>query len=393
MKHLKNLFGALMLLVTAFILSGCGNGDNALEEIINGGGGSSNSTESSVPKYREWNGTTFVEKEIPEDAIPITSATYGLNSDKMYVVNSDVTISGILDIDNINSNVKIILCDDATLTINGQIASPTDAEAPNPPVCSLTIYSQKNGTGKIVVNLDVANYNAIYARNLTIHGGEIEAKATGNSSMGIFVYKDIYVYGGKITAEGTKRAIMIDNGSGGKFYMIDGEVVATGTSYTEGGGAIRGGWGINGKIEMSGGSLIANGGASGPYDATVGCVGGCGINGDITISGGTLKANGGKGGDGTTTRGGGGNGASANLYYSGGSVIAIGGEHGDGGGDKGHGSGISNGIKNNTTSPLDYDLTDLPVSWPSVANYTLAAGSTQSLALISPKSAARVPHE
>ena len=70
-------------------------------------------------------------------------------------------------------------------------------------------------------------------------------------------------------------------------------------------------------------------------------------------------------------------------------MIAIGGEHGDGGGTNGHGSGISNGIKNNTTSPLDYDLTDLPVSWPSVANHTLAAGST----LISPKSAARVPHE
>ena len=39
MKHLRNLFGAMMLLVTALTLTGCGNGDNALEEIINGAGG------------------------------------------------------------------------------------------------------------------------------------------------------------------------------------------------------------------------------------------------------------------------------------------------------------------------------------------------------------------
>jgi hypothetical protein len=40
MKHLRNLFGAAMLLVTALTLTGCGNGDNALEEIINNGGSS-----------------------------------------------------------------------------------------------------------------------------------------------------------------------------------------------------------------------------------------------------------------------------------------------------------------------------------------------------------------
>jgi hypothetical protein len=49
MKHLRNLFGAAMLLVTALTLTGCGLSDNALEEIINGG--SSSETTPPTPTY------------------------------------------------------------------------------------------------------------------------------------------------------------------------------------------------------------------------------------------------------------------------------------------------------------------------------------------------------
>lgn len=51
MKHLRNLFGAMMLIVTALTLTGCGNGDNALEEIINGGGGSSTPKSAGAISY------------------------------------------------------------------------------------------------------------------------------------------------------------------------------------------------------------------------------------------------------------------------------------------------------------------------------------------------------
>ena len=51
MRKLRNLYGALMLLVTALTLTGCGNGDNALEEIINGGGGSSTPKSAGAISY------------------------------------------------------------------------------------------------------------------------------------------------------------------------------------------------------------------------------------------------------------------------------------------------------------------------------------------------------
>ena len=338
-----------------------------------------------ILKYLEWDGTAFVEKDIPEDAIEITSATSSLNSDKLFVVKNDVTITGGL---NVDQDASIILCDGATLTINGAFKSALSSEF----LYSLTIYGQTGGTGKLVANHSEDGYNAINLLNFTLHGGEVVAKATELSACGIYTSNDIHIYGGKVTAEGTQKGIMIKP-SGGKFYMDGGEVVATGTSYTDS-EFTRGGWGINAKIIMSGGTLTATGGNSGSKtDGTVGAEGGVGINGDITISGGTLNTYGGKGGNGTTTAGGGGNGNSGTLYYSGGSVIAIGGEKGTtGGGTNPNGSAISNGIQNDTASPLSYDLVGLPVTWPATATGTIAAGVKYS-SYPADGYAARVPHE
>ena len=379
---LKQIVSGAMLLALPLMLTGC-------EDILGKWerpSGPVNPTPGPAPilKYLEWDGTAFVEKDVPEDAIEITSATSSLNSDKLFVVKNDVTITGGL---NIDQDASIVLCDGATLTINGAVKSALSGEF----ICSLTIYGQTNGTGKLVANHSVDDYNAINLLNFTLHGGEVVAKATELSACGIYTSKDIHIYGGKVTAEGTQKGIMINPGGGGKFYMDGGEVVATGTSYTDS-EYTRGGWGINAGIIMSGGTLTATGGNSGANaGGTQGAQGGVGINGDITISGGTLNTYGGRGGNGTNA-GGGGNGNSGTLYYSGGSVIAIGGEIGTGGGSNPNGSAISNGIKNETALPLSYDLVGLPVTWPATATGTIAAGVKYS-SYPTDCYAARVPHE
>ena len=153
-----------------------------------------------------------------------------------YVVKSNITINGYL---KLNGDVNLILCDGATLTVNGTI-SGNDA-------FSLTIYGQSkdDDAGKLEVNdgLDNLNYLTIHGGNikverqffgicntpLTVYGGKLsitsedyaiydyahndmtvyggEFNAISNRLVGILLgdvdgYGTLTVYGGKVTAQG-----------------------------------------------------------------------------------------------------------------------------------------------------------------------------------------------
>ena len=373
-NFLRLLEGVLFSLPMLF--ASCGNGDNALEEIINGGGSGGGLGETIV-KYKAYNSESgsFEEKQITVFTL-ITSSSTTLEAGT-YVVEGNVTIDGNVII---GGEIELILSDGATLTINGDFSSGGDSSA--------KIYGQSSGTGKLIVNTTTDELSSINLKDLVMNGGEIEVNCTGNETYGINTGGDFYMYGGKITATATKRAINIQSGC--KFYMVGGEVNVTGTSYTETGGAVRGGWGINGEISMTGGTFTAQGGDSGAYDATTGCEGGVGINGNISINGGTLSTYGGKGGPGSTTNGPGGYGACATVTYSGGKVISIGGEYGTGSGSNGNGQCL-NQIVNETGVALQYDYCSLPMNWASAANAAIPAGSH--VVLGTEQHAARIPHE
>ena len=379
-KSIKTILAALALAMPLVLTSCEGTLDDIFGEWDRPSGNAnsgSNTPGETIVKYKAYNSEsgTFEEKQITVFTL-ITSSTTTLEAGT-YVVEGNVTIDGNVII---GGEIELVLSDGATLTINGDFNSGGDSSA--------KIYGQSSGTGKLIINTTTDELSSINLNDLVMNGGEIEVNCTGNKGYGINTGGDFYMYGGKITATATKRAINIQSGC--KFYMVGGEVNVTGTSYTETGGAVRGGWGINGEINMSGGTFTAHGGDSGAYDATTGCEGGLGINGNISISGGTLSTYGGKGGPGTTTRGPGGCGAAATLTYSGGNVISIGGEYGTGSGSNGNGQCL-NQIINNTGATLQYDYCSLPVNWATATTGSIPGGSNTVLGTT--QHAARIPHE
>lgn len=249
-----------------------------------------------------------------------------------YVVNSSFTYSYKLQI-NANADVKIILCDNTTLTAPRGIRVNTSA--------TLTIYAQSEGSimGKLIARNDgIQDWAAIggekndQAGIIRIHGGHIEAKSTNKNGAGIGGggdgenggMKEITIYNGKITAEGADNGAGIGaakNNKKGTINIYGGEITAKGGKYGAGiGGAQnRGGWDTNicgGTITATGGDFAA--GIGGGYD---------GDGGNLTFRGGTVTATGGESAAGI----GGGNrrsGGNINIYD--GTVIANGGYDGAG---------------------------------------------------------------
>lgn len=164
--------------------------------------------------YVDYSSGTATTKNIPSDAVIVKSTTTAWSND-VYVVKSDVMISGDVTIDG---PVDLILCDGATLTINGHIwGGETYATAQNG---TLYIYGQENGTGKLSV---------FEGGEVVLYGGD--AKAESNASGGHGIDGSVYVKAGKLVTTGGAGDGEGSNGSGisGTIELGDGIHLYTGT--------------------------------------------------------------------------------------------------------------------------------------------------------------------
>ena len=238
-------------------------------------------------------------------------------SDGWYVVNRNVTIDELV---TVTGNVRLILTDGTTLTVNGGIGGINVAKGN-----SFSVYAQSVGenTGRLTANsggwgAGIGGGNGKAAGTITIHGGEVTANGS-NGGAGI----------------GGGSGAGFDT-SGGTITIHGGSVTATGGDYGAGIGGGNGGSG--GIITIHGGSVTATGG-----DSAAGIGGGyTGSGGTITIHGGNVTATGGPSAAGI---GGGLNGSGGNITIHGGSVTATCGSlaAGIGDGDGGSGSSFATG--------------------------------------------------
>ena len=120
-----------------------------------------------------------------------------LNQD-VIVVNSNVTYDQKgLFVTSFGNEIKLILCDGKTLTINS-ISSDYRQVVVNK---NLTIYGQTNNTGKLVVN--ATNQTAINAdvHTITVNGGTVESTSTNNYGLGLLCSALVF-NGGNLKLEG-----------------------------------------------------------------------------------------------------------------------------------------------------------------------------------------------
>ena len=225
------------------------------------------------------------------------------------IINSRVTVTG---------DVRLILTDDCTLTVNGGIqVQDDDDDITNGSANALTIYAQstdKSIMGKLIANGAEDDYNAVIGGNegngyggsggaITINGGVVKATNTDGAGIG-GGFGDYGGSGGTITINGgyveasSQFGAGIgggegvgDGGSGGTITINGGSVIATGVNGAAIGGGYSGGGtgGDGGTITITGGSVIATGNVNGAgIGSGYGTRGGSG--GEVMITGGTVKA-------------------------------------------------------------------------------------------------------
>lgn len=353
--------------------------------------------------YLEWDGTKFITQNVASSGCQVvTSSTTAWNGSKTYVVNGNVTISGDV---TVSDDSKLILCDGATLTINGKLSN-------NGTGFDLIIYAQSDGVKMGVLNAS-ANMTCetdytIRFRNLTIHGGKITATAEGASYTNCagIVVTNLTMFGGDVTAQGNGydgAAIRIgytvvdiknnaklmakggDNSSGIADRGIsssndatinvsdNASLTAIGGNGNHGGNAIvgvevfqlnasgnalvtltggnssgnaQGGFGVNGGTY---GNVTASGNACLEITGGNGSIGGYGISPKLTISGNaSVKA---QGGDMTYSGGDVAGDAIEEVDYRGGSFTATGGVNSSDASK--NGKGITTSITNNLGSAVD----------------------------------------
>ena len=208
---------------------------------------------------------------------------------KAYAVTQNVTYDRRVKVEG---DVVLILCDGATLTVDGGLRVPEGS--------SLTVFAQSKGTGKLIADAP--------ATNSTINAAGIGGGYQGKGGT-------VNIYGGTVEAVGDSRAAGIGGGyggDGGTVNIYGGTVTATGG---DNGAGIGGGYqGEGGTVNIYGGTVTATGG-----------------DGSAGIGGGRRD----------TSKGLGGEGGTVNIY--GGEVTAIGGGEGAGigGGLEGEGAEVS----------------------------------------------------
>ena len=208
---------------------------------------------------------------------------------KWYVVNSNVTISGV----TVSGNVHLILADGCTLTVNGSIK----VEGSD----TLTIYGQSGGSGTLNVNNTdghAAGIGGGYTTStISTSLGQTQTVYTGTSSGAITIN------GGVVTATCSGSGAAIGGGGGGTstqggagtVTINGGTVTATSTGW---GAAIGGGGspaqGGAATVTINGGMVTAEATASGTSQATKGYAAaiGSGTNAsaNVTIKGGIVSA-------------------------------------------------------------------------------------------------------
>lgn len=232
------------------------------------------------------------------------------------VVTHDVTVSGTV---YYNGSPKILLCDGATLTVEGRMV---------PGGVALTVYGQSGGTGTLDVNSSLASGSGISASPITINGGKVVSRGGGT---GAGIGGTVVINGGTVTATGGASGGAGIGAPGGQLANVTingGTVTATGGRWNPGIGNGNGCSYMSGSVTINGGTVSAIGGV---YAAGIG-TGQYGRGMNITINGGTVNAQSGTLGDGI------GNGqAQAGQYYddklgtvtiNGGNVDARGGQYG-----------------------------------------------------------------
>ena len=196
------------------------------------------------------------ECSIVESLGPSTTAYVGMGGWR--AVKGDISLRGII----VEGNGHLILCDGASLTIDGSAAS-----YPMPGIClnhgdSLTIYGGDKGTGRLVAigGADSAGIGCQRdqrdvqgAGNLTICGGNIEAIGNGCAAG---------IGGSNSHPDGSASSFIpwIGYGNGGTVEIYGGKVTATPGAGYEGGGDKYYGAGIGGAGYGKGGTVIIHGG-------------------------------------------------------------------------------------------------------------------------------------
>ena len=246
-------------------------------------------------------------------------------TDGWYVVNSDVTINRRVDV---SGDVKLILTDGHTLTVNGGIHVTGNN--------CFTVYGQENGNGKLTATA-TSNVGA------GIGGNGITTTSAQNGENG----GTIVIAGGIIEAVGGDNPKDTDSPCGGA-GIGNGNGASNGGSVTIYGGKVNatggvGNAGIGGDgstIQILGGTVDAT---SGDLAAAIG--GTNGAAGTITITDSTVTANGKNGtgiGSGWEDHGG-------TITITNSTVTAIGGDGaGIGGGSEGSGGNVT--IVNSTVT-------------------------------------------
>ena len=273
------------------------------------------------------------------DAIVVGSTTTKW-SDAAYVVKSDVTIDGNV---TISGSVDLILCDGATLTVNGHIWD-TETYEGSFGNGKLTIYGQQEGSGTLALSCEEefageseeASESApigIYVEELNVNRCEVNSTTTkakgcaisglifnlyggrviansnvGDNSIGININDSgslKVLYGGSLTANGNYYGISCGNvinvkGTGSTLEVFAGQISEdTERELEEGTGGFA--VGVD-KLSVSDGAKVTLHGGDAKSDSNAD--GGAGLDGDLEVTGGTFTATGGAGdGDGSNGRG------------------------------------------------------------------------------------------
>lgn len=235
-----------------------------------------------------WNATTkqvdYPEKSIGADKVTVVNATTTKWNSGWYAVTENVTISGRV---TVNGDVKLILCNGATLTATNGISVDSGKK--------FTVYGQTNDTNLMgILNSRTQTTTGVASAGI---GGSGKGKISGV----------ITINGGKVSASGSREA---------------------------------GGAGIGGGFNASGGTTVINGGVvTVPTRKSVAGIGGGrhGSGGNITINGGTVNA----GGYAGAAIGGAYQGSAGNITINGGTVTAT---------DGTRGAAIGSGEKKNSST-------------------------------------------
>lgn len=269
-------------------------------------------------------------------------------------VKGHITISEDVTIEN---DLLLVLLDGAKLEINGQLKMYLYSTPPSPsPVLSISAQSEGDKKGELVVK---SSNDAFYCgKGMNIYGGKITAENTGTSgNHGIGVNNSpLNIYGGDVTAKGgINGGYGIKSSSASILITAKAIVNATGGNST----SDNGGYGISGKVTVSGeAQVIAKGGSTDATDK----LGGNGIS-ILTIEDNAyVKA---QGGD-TNYTGSNGSYGIYSLTYKRGTFEAYGGKDGSGATYR---YGIGSTLTNESSAPVDFETSSDGETWD--GSYTL----------------------